>query len=356
MSTCGIDYGRASFRGIDFDILPSSRTQGRRINKTLFPFIDDHYNEDMGDMYDTFSISGVFTGEGARDNYTRAQRLWKVKGVGILFEPTGNLRHSVQVENINWQFDAFAINYIPFTLSFVEAALDPYPRSGGNIFSRLNEVIDKFIETASDYYVDFMTPINQFSSVLTGFEAAGTFVYNTARQTVSGSGYSTVANTILRAEPSPLAPVQTFDTITDLFEVAASNDTAVQFFRQSSEVRYAGDAVEAIQAEAFALNALAYYFDEISTGTTIDELEQFILRAEDLKAVITDPRVLVELNRLIMTAGAFNNIQQFKTVTGPKHALVASYHEYGDISRAYEILTNSGGVSGAQLNPVRFLL
>lgn len=354
MSTCEIDYGQPSYRGLPFEILQSSRTQGRRLSKNLYPFVDQHYNEDLGDVYDTFTISGVFTGERARDNYTVAQRLWKVKGEGILFEPTGNLRHAVQVEQITWQFEAFKINYIPFTLTLVEAAQNPYPITGLNIFGRINGIIDNFITTASEYYVDFVGPVNQFRSVVTGFEAAGGFIYNTARQTVSGSGYSTVATSILSAQPSSISPITTFDAITDVFETAAQNESPTSFYRQGSEVRVVGNDVEAVQGHAFALNALAYYFDDITSGTDIGEIERFITRAEDLKNDVVSNAVKVELNRLIMTLGALENVRTLSEVEGPQHALVASYNLYGDVSRAYEILKNSGGVSGANLNVVRF--
>lgn len=354
MSTCGIDYGQPSFRALPFEALTSTRTQGRRINKNLYPFIDEHYNEDLGDLYDIFTISGVFTGPSARDQYTAAQRLWKEKGSGVLFEPTGNLRHNVQVERIDWQFEAFTINYIPFTLTLVEASGGPYPQTDQNISGRVGSIIDTFIEQSSQYYINIMQPLNQFQSVLDGFSAAGGFVFNTARQTVSGLGYPNVANAILKQTPSATSHTQTVDAVTVMFEAAAENDTATTFFRQSSEVRVQGNIAEQTQGHLFALIALAYYFDNISTGTTVDELEKFITRAEDLKVDVASDDMRVQLNTLIMTAGSLENIAQFSSLDGPKHALVASYHLYGDISRASELLRNSGGVSGAELDPVRF--
>ena len=99
------DYGTAKFKGVEFEILPVSYSGGRRILTHTYPFSDQHYNEDLGDLPEKFSITGCFHGKDFRDKFQTAKRIWAVKGDGVYLDPTTNRSYPCTLVNWNYDFD-----------------------------------------------------------------------------------------------------------------------------------------------------------------------------------------------------------------------------------------------------------
>lgn len=350
-----IDYGRASYKGIDFEILPVTNTIGQRKVVNLYPFSDFHYNERLGKKPERWSVRGLFTGPDARDKLQVAKRVWNTEGAGIFFEPMENRRHSVELnEDVVFSYDNTKINHITFTLELIEAANDPYPKRAADLFSRVNDIIDDFISTTSDYYTSAMSTVSAFIDITTGFEAATEFVFDTARQTVTGAGFPDLISVIDGAGPD-LDAAQTVETVISLFETADDISAATAFYEQSTEVRVAGNTTEAAQGNLYALVAMAYYFQIIADeGVTFTELRDFRERAAALKAVVPDIPVSDAIDALLCELGRGVDYIECKQLPGIHHALDASYRLYGDISRAQEIMGYSGGVSGAALSTLLY--
>lgn len=69
------DYGTAKFKGIEFEILPVTYSGGRRILTHTYPFCDQHYNEDLGDLPEKFSVNDCFQCKDFRDKFQTAKRI-----------------------------------------------------------------------------------------------------------------------------------------------------------------------------------------------------------------------------------------------------------------------------------------
>ena len=355
MPTCDVDYGTASFKGIEFIIKPTTNTIGRRISVNLYPFTDNHYNEDLGDQPERWSVSGVFVGEDARDRLQVAKRLWRTSSDGVFFEPTENRRHDVKMISATFEYDDQRINYIPFTLELIERANDPYPGLAGGLLGGINGIIDDFINTVSGAYAAVISEVGAFNDVVSGFGAANDFLFDTTRQTVTGSGFPDVIDAVNNAEPSS-NPVTTAATVESVFEIAAAADAPLSFFMQSSEVRVAGNDTEQAQGDLFALTALAYYFEAaVEGGVTYTDLRDFRERALALKSQAFNQDVASAIDNLILEIGRSAAYIECKTYTGTHNALVASYELYGDVSRARDIMCRSGGVSGAAMSNVVYV-
>ena len=350
MANCDVDYGRASFKGIEFEIKPVTNTIGVRKVVNLYPFSDVHYNERLGREPETWSVQGIFTGPDARDKLQAAKRIWRTESAGVFFEPMENRRHSVELnEDVVFEYDDQKINHVSFTLNLIEAANDPYPKSAFGFLGRLNGLIDDFIDTVSDFYASAMQGVGQFIDVIDGFDAAGDFIFDTTRQTFSGVGFPSLISSASNISPSPVA-LTNVANVESVFELAASLDVPLPFFQQSSELRVAGGGLQQLQGHLFALVALGYYFEQVGeNGVSFTELRDFRERALALKSEINDPAISAAIDTLICEVGKNAEYIDCKTLTGTHNALVASYELYGDVSRANEIICLSGGVSGAAL-------
>ena len=98
--------------------------------------------------------------------------------------------------------------------------------------------------------------------------------------------------------------------------------------------------------------ALAYYFEKVADGVDYSELKAFRERAEALKELSDNADYINAIDALILAAGSATTHIPTYTLQGQHNALVASYRLYGDVSKAYEILELSSGVSGANINEV----
>ena len=349
IENCGVEYRPANLRGLDFQILDVSITRGRRVVTNLYPFTDNHYNEDLGINPVRWSVKGAFTGENFRDDLQVANRLWTVKGDAVFFEPNENKSHPVKVIDFVADPDATSVNYIEFTLELIEKGDNPYPGLVGGLFGRVNSIIDNYISTVSTWYADAMEEINDVLSALQGFEAAVDFTLGIASLNAPASGFVETFSTISSTGFFNNSGTN-ISSIENIFETAASNDFPTLFFRQESEIRIAGNQIQSDQANMVALVALGYYFEDLAdNGASYADLADFVERAEALKFVVNDQRISCSISDLILSLGSIANYKRTKTLTGQHHALVASYKLYGQINRASEILEMSGGVSGACL-------
>lgn len=360
MSICGIDYGRASFKGIQFEVLPVDNTGGRRIITHTYPFSDHHYNEDLGDLPQKWSVQGAFTGEDFRDQLQVAKRVWSTRSDGIFYEPTENRSHPVTLVDWSFNFPDDKLLYCEFTLELVERSNDPYPSTGLiDLLLTANGLIDQFIDVASNAYAENMAEFNIINDVLLGVEGSLEFVGNTARQFLGVGSYTPASSAISVGSPSVSAE-ENIATVTSIYDAVADsvsgNDVTVaqsqgvlNFFQQASEIRFAGSEEIEAQGVLFASYALAYYFEQIAGGADYAAVSEFRERALAIKALDFDSELNAAIDALIAQLGKVSEDSCVITETGAHHALVASYRIYGDVGSAYELLEASGGVSGAVL-------
>lgn len=165
---CGVEYGRASYKGIEFEILPAEMSGGQRQITHLYSFWDEHYNEHLGRKPRRWRLRGLFTGPDFRDQMNAALEAWDNCEPGPFFEPTFGRTFQVQLDN-DWQFefDHRSINSAQFTLNLIEAALDPYPASGGRRIIRA--AVDGAIEAATN---DWLGNVTTFDEVISGLDAS----------------------------------------------------------------------------------------------------------------------------------------------------------------------------------------
>lgn len=354
MSFCDVEYQDASYNGITFEIAPSNSKGKRDIITHRYPFTDYHYNEDLGLNAEEWSVSGFFTGPDFRDKLNLAKRVWRVKGPGVFFEPTQNKNHPVVLKSWDFNYDPKKINYVAFTLTFVEKGDDVYPSLFGGLLGIVNGVVDSLIETVSTTYANVMGVVGAFNDATVPFTAAKSFLRDTSRMTV-GEGQVEVNKAISEASLWRSNPQKTVDQVVSSFETAASNDAPVSFFRAASEVRTTGNEAQQAQGLMASGVALAYYFDAISDGASAQEIQAFRERALALKAATADVELKNEIDEVIYKAGlAYIKVERAEAKD--RHVLVASYHEFGDVSMAYEMIMASGGVSGSDIEKVYYEL
>ncbi len=148
---CGNEYGTAHFKGIEFQILPSTHSGGRRVIVNEYPFSDKHYNEDMGDKPQKFSVKGCFHGKDFRKKLWQAQRVWNKEGDGIFYEPTQNKKHWVRLLTWSFSYHHKKINYVEFSLELVETGNNPYTANDDP-----NDLTEDYINQANDNYTDII--------------------------------------------------------------------------------------------------------------------------------------------------------------------------------------------------------
>jgi len=167
---CDIQYGTASFKGVEFEILPVRMTMGQRKITHLYPFWDAHYNEALGKKPTRWEVQGAFIGSNFRDQIARAIQRWSNCDPGRFYEPTLNTFYNVQLaEDFTLQFDHKSLNRVEFTLELIEAATQPFPSQNGRTVIR--QSVDRAVAAARASYTD-ATPYNE---VLSGLDAASDF-------------------------------------------------------------------------------------------------------------------------------------------------------------------------------------
>ena len=362
--TCDIDYGDASFRDIVFEVFPVQDTIGRRIITSVYPYSGKHFNEDIGALPESFTVSGAFIGEDARDKLTVAKRIWVVEGDGVFFEPTENKSHEVRLLKVVFDYQNTKINYIPFTIEFISTGRNPYPTQADNIADQASAAVDNYITNVNDFYVNsaFNSGFD-FSDVISAFGIISEFLFDIARSNVS-TNFNSVSSRLRNLTPSPAADV-TVRNVVDVFEYIISQENIPSsFFEQVSETRVLGNETQELQGVVIALIGLGYHFEVISNevqGNPLEDssvdylaLRRFRDRAISLKKVVSDTKISSDIDVLILQLGRLTSQTVSKTKDGPEHALVASYELFGNISQATAITQKSYGISGARLNPVRY--
>ena len=138
------------------------------------------------------------------------------------------------------------------------------------------------------------------------------------------------------------------------FEKAAESCFACEIFREWSEIRVAGTQTEEAQGLFIARMALAYWLEALADKDDLcpSDLVDFKSHADALKARSDDYEIVRSIDAMIAAIGSLT-VEPRGELKGIQHALLAAYQIDGDISRAYEILCASGGVSGASMNGVQ---
>ena len=157
--------------------------------------------------------------------------------------------HSVLLLDVTFKYSNTKLNWVQFELNFVEKGDTPYPGLIGGIFGRINQIIDDFLVVSNNVYASVMQEISSVGDVVTGFDAAKTFVGDLSRQSVS-SNFTTVSGALTSAQATRSAE-SNHAAIVNVFESAADN-APISFFRQASEVRVTGSDTSAVQGVAFA--------------------------------------------------------------------------------------------------------
>lgn len=183
------DYGTAKFKGVEFEILPVKYSGGRRILTHKYPISNQHYNEDLGDLPEKFSIKECFHGKDFHNKFQIAKRIWGIKGDGVYFDPTINRSFQCTLKDWSYDLNNKKLNYIEFTLELVEKANDPYPSNLLELIGQINGIIDDVIGTISDVHVAVSQVVSSVRSVTDGLKAGCEYIDGSFRMTMPSSGY-----------------------------------------------------------------------------------------------------------------------------------------------------------------------
>lgn len=180
---------------------------------------------------------------------------------------------------------------------------------------------------------------------------------------------------------------QNLEKLKSVLNAAMDNNTSISFFKKLSETRMNGSLGVQNIAQFTARLGLIYYFELLSAGGDFSDLQAFRERAIDLKRQAE--QMIQQIQMSDMTFESVNNVGACKTASkatliegqrkvidridemifllgqttsnratyqlnGFWHALVASYHLFGNVSQAYDITQLSFGVSGSKLNGVSY--
>ncbi len=349
---CGIDYATASFKGVEFEVLPVEESGGRRISTNQYPFADVHFNQDLGKEATKWSIKGCFYGENFRDQINHAKIVWASAGAGVFFEPTQNESFSATLVSYSFDYDNTKLNYVSFSLDLVEASEKPYPSIIGLRGSELDTsiIVKTFLDDARLYYREAAATIRNVAQVYAGLGRSFSFLDNAARSLLQPLSFIKTSKKI-RARSNAANADTRFDQNIEVFEAAISSDGGADFFRRASEVRLS-EPIQSGEAAIVAATALAYYFEKVASAGTISllQLDEFRDRANSLKAVVPD--LTGNFDKLILAAGRLSSSDCERAAGNGLPALVASYQIFGEVGRAYSIMEKSGGVSGAFLESV----
>jgi prophage DNA circulation protein len=351
MIDCGNEFGTASFRGIEFEIMPSQYSGGRRILTHTYPFSDEHYNEDLGDNPLKWSIKGRFVGENFRDQLTKAGRVWRDGEAGDFFEPTENKTHEAVLVDWSYDFDNKRLNAVDFSLELIERSKGPYPSSDNASRGSALNAQEVFLDAVEKWYVE--SPFTRISDVFSGIESAKNKLLQLSRIHLRIGGYVRTVASIVGFAPSRNRK-KNVDSARDVFENAIDADTDIGFYRASSEIRTSGVNDVADQGTMTSLVGLAYYFEKATEGTSYAEIANFRARALDLKVSVDDFQVSNQIDNLILELGRATTHECWNFLAGTHHALVASYQLYGNIGNASNLLDQSGGISGSAIDQVAY--
>ena len=355
---CETEFRTASFAGVPFEILPSEHSGGRRIVTNEYPFVDDHYNEDLGDKPLKWSIKGKFVGDGWRDRLTEAKAKWRKSGAGKFFEPTENTTFDCVLIDWSFSLDSALLNAVEFTLELVEKGLEPYLNLGSSPAQAAATELDRYIAGLSQWYRSRFDLYGSMAEVFRGYDAVRGYLAILTRQFTGIGAFLGLSGTVAAMQPSRVAD-DNFGKAAAVFEAmaAAPEDKGTrpaEFFRAAAEVRVAGSAEAEDQAHMVAALGLGYYFEAVANAATREGMDDFRLRAEALKGDCDDAAIHRLVDGLLATLGTSAEPACRLTMAGMHHALVASHQLFGDISEAATIMALSGGVSGSAMNGITY--
>lgn len=180
---------------------------------------------------------------------------------------------------------------------------------------------------------------------------------------------------------------QHLDYIKAILNTAMDNNAPSPFFKKLSETRMHGTLGVKNIAQLTAGLGLVFYFELLSASSDFSDLQAFRERATDLKKqaeemialiqssnitfeasanvsicqtsskaklIANQRKVINSIDEMIYLLGQSISIKATASLHGSWHALVASYHLFGNVSQASEITGLSQGVSGAKLNNVHY--
>lgn len=386
-TNCGIEFGTATLAGVEFEILPSDHSGGRRILTHEYPFRDEHYNEDLGDKPRKWSIKGAFvdigatqtqstirpfganslfqnrnqiqevaTGKSFRDKMMEAKAKWTVGGYFNFYEPTEN--ETFQVVLVDWSFslDSKKLNYVEFTLELVERGKEPYLDNQDNGDAIIVNGTKKYLDSVKKWWFPRFNLYSDIARVFTAYNAVGAYLSNLTRQFIGFGSFLGVTGAVAKVKPTRSQDAN-FDRLAETYEAVASSDNADQaiaYFRAATEIRITGSVEEEDQAHISALIALGYYFEAVAENASFAEMAMLRERATSLAVSVDDANISLAINAMMTMLGRSAAPPCLETLRGQYHALPLSYQVYGDISRAADIMALSGGVSGAAMNDVVF--
>jgi DNA circularisation protein N-terminus len=346
MTDCGTEYAIASYKGIAFEIRPVEHSGGRRVVTSQYPFTDAHYNEDLGERAEKWTVKGCFTGPDFRDKLTIAKRLWRQGEDGAFLEPTENVTHRVTLTDWSFNYDHTKLNYVEFDLQFTASAELPYPiivSALGGVNTSLR--IENYLKEVRRVYRKVNATLQQIAR---GLNAARSFIQNVGRVDLVPRGFRAVIDAI-----NGFAPSRDHETnvvsAENIYSSAITNEAGLGFFRRSSELRVNAVPAEADQASMVAAVGLGFYFEKLSTIATpsLQDVADFRDRAVSLKLALPD--LGDALDDLIAGTAGLSVARCTTATVASGSALVASYQVFGNVSQAYDIVTLSNGVSGAAL-------
>lgn len=129
MANLDLIQSKPSFNGFEFEFDTETRRSGKRLSVHTYPFIDEHYIEEMGKAPQEFSIRGYVAGGLVSDKYKQLDNEFEKEGAGILWLPTSRKRIEVNLSSVEWVYSASEQNKWSFVADFIRAGAKPAPFS-----------------------------------------------------------------------------------------------------------------------------------------------------------------------------------------------------------------------------------
>lgn len=152
-------YGTANYKGIEFEIESVDYSGGFRVLTHQYPFLNGHYNENLGKNAEEFTVKGFFHGKNYREKLWIAKRVWETRSNGIFFEPTQNKIHNVMLKEWSHSWDNKTLSRAEFTLTFIEKGDSPYPATSLGIVASINNKIDEFVDIISEVSTEIVSGV-----------------------------------------------------------------------------------------------------------------------------------------------------------------------------------------------------
>lgn len=359
---CQIEAKQASFRGIEFHYESGSVQGGRRGVTHQYPFREDHYDQDLGKVAPTFSVSGYVLGPNVRDKLRDLERAFNSPGHGIYYDAWANREHLVRCDSFSIDLSRNDLKQGTFTASFIERGIEPAPSAIRSVLAQLNNALRVFNDALATGYGLVNGTINSVEDSIAGFRMGGSYLGLSHRRHFATSDDVIITQVALgNATPLSGGQVAVEDAIDAILD-AQTDEQQLGFLNMLSNVEGDGPTDAENQSVIYGGAALARYGEWILTQdytdrqTAISDMNEFIRTVRRFMGMAEDaglPDLARQALCLASLAGdrvttELSDIPVVRTVSGAgKPALVVSHELYGDIDEAKNLMAANAVVSGS---------